>query len=90
MEIPDNQEVCLFWDDKPIGKIFSKNTQPYPTEEIYTIVWQGECLGEKIKATSFGEAVKKMMMIADSRNIVRTHVKTGYGIDTLYTPAFEE
>lgn len=91
MNIPDNQRIAIYWNDKPIGLCVGRLSKPPLFEGAISIVgWHGTCLGEEIAAQCPNEVYKRAREICKAKGLHGICMGDGANVTTIYTPAFEE
>ena len=91
MNIPDNQKIAIYWNDKPIGLVTGVLSKPQVLrEEIAIVAWHGTCLGEEIAEQSPNEVYRRAREIAKAKGLRHIHLEPGEDVTTLYMPAIEE
>lgn len=92
MNIPDNQKIAIYWNNKIVGLVVGRLTKPSTlNREITILSWHGECLGEEIGAQSPNEVYKEARRIAHSKGLHGIFfAPCDDDVVVIHTPAFEE
>ena len=91
MNIPDNQRIALYWNDKPIGLVQNYTYRPTMFGgEIVIQAWKGEMLDEEINEQSPNEVYRRAREICKAKGLHGIYMGDGANVTTIYTPAFEK